>query len=131
MFTLIHELSHLWLGYEGVSIFDRLQPVKTKVEEFCNQVAAEFLVPSDEFKKAMQENQRENSDDLFQLIAKRFKVSPIVAARRALDMKYISKNRFFEFYNNYVKNIDTDKEISRKSKNTGGDFWHTQIVRIG
>jgi Zn-dependent peptidase ImmA (M78 family) len=131
MFTLIHELSHLWLGYEGVSIFDRLQPVKTKVEEFCNQVAAEFLVPSDEFKKAMQENQRENSDDLFQLIAKRFKVSPIVAARRALDMKYISKNRFFDFYNKYVKNIDTDKEISRKSKNTGGDFWHTQIVRIG
>ncbi len=51
MFTLIHELSHLWIGYEGVSNFDKLQPIKTVVEEFCNQVAAEFLVPSEEFKK--------------------------------------------------------------------------------
>jgi len=131
MFTLIHELSHLWVGYEGVSIFDKLQPVKTDVEEFCNQVAAEFLVPSDEFNKALGENQRENDYELFQIIARKFKVSPIVAARRALDMKYISKERFFEFYNNYVKGIDRDKKIQKKLKKTGGHFWNTQIVRVG
>jgi Zn-dependent peptidase ImmA (M78 family) len=80
MFTIIHELSHLWLGYEGVSNFDKLQPVKTDVEEFCNQVAAEFLVPSDEFKKALRVNLRKTDRELFQLIARRFKVSPLVAA---------------------------------------------------
>ena len=126
MFTIIHELSHLWLGYEGVSNCDELQPVKTDVEEFCNRVAAEFLVPSDEFKKALRDNQRENDRDFFQVLAKKFKVSPLVVARRALDMKYISKKRFFEFYNNYAK--DTKK---RKPKETGGDFWKTQGVRIG
>jgi Zn-dependent peptidase ImmA (M78 family) len=126
MFTIIHELSHLWLGYEGVSNFDELKPVETNVEEFCNQVAAEFLVPSDEFKKALKENQRENDYDLFQILARRFKVSPLVTARRALDMKYISKNRFFEFYNNYAKDIK-----KRKPKGTGGNFWNTQIVRVG
>jgi len=131
MFTLIHELSHLWLGYEGVSIFDKLQPVKTDVEEFCNQVTAEFLVPTHEFRNVMGEYKRDNDDALFLHVARRFKVSPIVAARRALDMKYISKARFFEFYNRYVKSIDTGKEIRRKSKKTGGHFWNTQIVRIG
>ena len=131
MFTLIHEFSHLWLGYEGVSIFKKLQPVKTNVEEFCNKVAAEFLVPSDEFKKALREHQREKDYDLFQILARRFKVSPLVTARRALDIKYISKDRFFEFYNKYVKGINTDKEIRKKLKKTGGHFWNTQIVRIG
>ncbi|HIJ52476.1 MAG TPA: ImmA/IrrE family metallo-endopeptidase [Planctomycetes bacterium] len=126
MFTIIHELSHLWLGYEGVSNFDELKPVETNVEEFCNQVAAEFLVPSDEFKKALKENQRENDYDLFQILARRFKVSPLVTARRALDMKYISKNRFFGFYDNYAKDIK-----KRKPKGTGGNFWNTQIVRVG
>jgi len=126
MFTLIHELSHLWLGYEGVSNFDELQPVETNVEDFCNRVAAEFLLPFDEFNRVLRENQRENDHNLFQIIARRFKVSPLAAARRALDLKYISKKRFFEFYNNYAK--DSKK---RKPKGTGGDFWKNQGVRIG
>ena len=126
IFTIVHELSHLWLGYEGVSNFDELQPVETNVEDFCNQVAAEFLVPSDEFKKALGENQSENDYDLFEILARRFKVSPLVAARRALDMKYINKKRFFEFYNNYTKDIK-----KRKPKGTGGNFWNSQTVRIG
>ena len=131
MFTVIHELSHLWLGYEGVSNFDKLQPVKTSIEEFCNRVAAEFLVPSAEFKKALQENQRENDYELFQIIARRFKVSPLVAARRALDMKCVSKNRFFEFYNHHVKDSERDRERRKAKKAGGGDFWKTQGVRIG
>ena len=126
IFTIVHELSHLWLGYEGVSNFDELQPVETNVEDFCNQVAAEFLVPSDEFKKALGENQSENDYDLFEILARRFKVSPLVAARRALDMKYINKKRFLEFYDNYTKDIK-----KRKSKGTGGNFWNSQTVRIG
>jgi Zn-dependent peptidase ImmA (M78 family) len=130
MFTIIHELSHLWLGYEGVSNLNKLQPVKTNVEEFCNQVAAEFLVPSDEFKKVLGERKQENDYELFRIIARRFKVSPLVAARRALDIKYISKNRFFEFYNNHVKESERER-IARKKKKTGGHFWNTQIVRIG
>ena len=131
MFTIIHELSHLWLGYEGVSNFNKLQPVKINIEEFCNHVAAEFLVPSDEFNKALRVNQRENDQELFQMIARRFKVSPLVAARRALDMKYISKNRFFEFYNNHVKESERDREKRKAKKERTGDFWKTQGVRIG
>lgn len=126
MFTIIHELSHLWLGCEGVSNFDELKPVETNVEEFCNKVAAELLVPTDEFKKALGEHRSKSDYDLFQILARRFKVSPIVTARRALDMKYISKNRFFVFYDNYAKNVK-----KRKSKETGGNFWNTQIVRVG
>jgi len=130
MFTLIHELSHLWIGYEGVSNFNRLLPVQIKVEEFCNQVAAEFLVPSEQFKKVVEENKGKSDRVFFDIVARRFKVSPLVAARRALDMKCISKQRFFEFYNNHL--IESEKyRAKRKAKKSGGHFWNTQTVRIG
>lgn len=131
MFTIIHELSHLWLGYEGVSNFNKFQPVKTNVEEFCNRVSAEFLVPSDEFKRVWREDQRESDSESFQVLARRFKVSPLVAARRAMDMKCVSKSRFFEFYNTHVAESERDRARRKSKKEQGGHFWNTQGVRIG
>ena len=43
-FTLVHELAHLWLGATGVS---GGLPSKG-IEQFCNDVASEFLLPSTE-----------------------------------------------------------------------------------
>jgi Zn-dependent peptidase ImmA (M78 family)/transcriptional regulator with XRE-family HTH domain len=43
-FTLLHELAHLWLGATGVSgAF-----AETGIEQFCNDVAADFLLPAPE-----------------------------------------------------------------------------------
>src|SRR5699024_535018 len=42
LFTLIHELAHIWIGQTGVS--DANPQTKRKEEIFCNAVAAEFLV---------------------------------------------------------------------------------------
>ncbi len=131
MFTIIHELSHLWLGYEGVSNFNQMQPVESKVEQFCNKVAAEFLVPSDEFKKALKANPVNDDDQVFQTLGRRFKVSPLVTARRALDMQCISKKRFFEFYNRHIEESQRIREIRKAKKGNRADFWKTQGVRIG
>lgn len=43
-FTLLHELAHLWLGATGVSG----SYADTRIERFCNEVAATFLLPSTE-----------------------------------------------------------------------------------
>lgn len=43
-FTLIHELAHIWLGLTGVSGLDN----EHSVEQFCNEVAGEFLLPKKE-----------------------------------------------------------------------------------
>ncbi len=52
MFTLAHELAHIWLGPvgEGLSGFDDLFPGGTEVETFCDRAAAEFLLPARELK---------------------------------------------------------------------------------
>lgn len=46
-FTLLHEVTHLWLGFTGVSggTFER------EIERFCNQVASEILLPAAELEQ--------------------------------------------------------------------------------
>jgi hypothetical protein len=53
-------------------------------------------------------------------------VSPIVVARRAMDLKLISKNQFFAFYNAYMDAVAEKKE----RQNSGGDFYATSKKRI-
>lgn len=52
MFTLAHELAHLWLGSDGIINFRMMLPEDFKEERFCDKVAAEFLVPAAEFQAA-------------------------------------------------------------------------------
>jgi Zn-dependent peptidase ImmA (M78 family) len=65
-------------------------------------------------------------DDSFLTLARQFKVSPIVIARRARDKRLITKEHFFSFYRSH-----TAKEKQKKDDSTGGDFWRTQNVRLG
>jgi Zn-dependent peptidase ImmA (M78 family) len=122
MFTIAHELAHLWLGLDAVSGFSATLPANDKSEKFCNKVAAEFLIPAKDFSQAWEET--ELTADRYKQLAKQFKVSPIVVARRALDMNYISQQAFSEFYREYVK-------AELKAKGSGGDFFATQHVRVG
>lgn len=126
MFTIAHEVAHLWINREGVSNLEAMQPPPIRVEQWCNEVAAEFLVPVAELSEAWEH--AKHSKEPYQTLAARFKVSTIVAARRVLDLGLISKKQFFEFYDNYQKDERRKKEAK---KNKGGDFWSTQSVRVG
>lgn len=47
-FTLLHELTHLWLGETSVS--GGFPPART-VEKFCNDVASRYLLPPDDLQR--------------------------------------------------------------------------------
>jgi Zn-dependent peptidase ImmA (M78 family) len=125
MFTLAHELAHLWLGTGGVFNLPDFQPSEDAVEKFCNRVAAEVLIPTRELKACWP--QAEAGDDPFHALARRFKVSPMVAARRVLDEGLISREQFYTFLNAYQ--ADERRKTARKS--SGGNFYRTQDVRVG
>lgn len=125
MFTIAHEVAHLWINREGVSNFEAMQPPPSRVERWCNEVAAEFLVPAAELSGIWPQARR--ADEPYQFLAARFKVSSIVAARRALDLNFISKRQFFDFYDSYQR----DERRKQAKKSTDGNFWNTQNVRIG
>lgn len=126
MFTLAHELAHVWLGSEGegVSGFDGIFPGDARVEKFCDQTAAEFLVPVRELKARWREVMGESQP--FELLARRFKVSPIIIGRRAMDLRLVDRQSFFEFYETYTK-----RERQRAGQAGGGDFYQNQNTRVG
>jgi Zn-dependent peptidase ImmA (M78 family) len=125
IFTLAHELVHIWLGVGGVFNLRNMQPSDNQVEIFCNQVAAEFLVPKDAI--MLKWKDARYAENPFHELARHFKVSPLVTARRALDLGLISKEHFFAFYNEYMENAET----RATTKSGGGDFYQTQKLRIG
>lgn len=124
MFTLAHELAHVWLGREGVSGFEDLFPGGSQIEEFCDKAAAEFLVPERELKACWSDAKR--AERPFEDLARRFRVSPIVAGRRAMDLRLVDRETFFTFYRAYIA------EERRRSKGPGGgDFYNNQNTRVG
>lgn len=125
MFTLAHELAHLWIGEGGIFDLPEMQSGGDQRERFCNRVAAEFLVPAAELRRFWPNANREAEP--FLAIAREFKVSPIVAARRALDLGLIDQPRFFEFYRAY----QTDERRKAAKAKGGGDFYNNQNVRLG
>ncbi|MEJ5352650.1 MAG: ImmA/IrrE family metallo-endopeptidase [Melioribacteraceae bacterium] len=120
MFTLAHELAHIWIGESAGFDFRYLQPADNPTEILCNKIAAEFLVPEKKLKTVL------TTDKSIEKIARVFKVSQIVVARRLLDIGEIDKTKFLEFYNEYIKR-DFDK---KEEKEGGGDFYKTQRKRL-
>jgi Zn-dependent peptidase ImmA (M78 family) len=125
MFTLAHELAHVFFGSSAAFDLRRLMPAEDATEQACNQVAAEFLVPE----RLMRQVWPSVPDDpsRFQEMARRFKVSELVVARRALDLGLIGRDDFFAFYDSY----QTAERRAASQQPQGGDFYANQTLRIG
>jgi Zn-dependent peptidase ImmA (M78 family) len=125
IFTLIHELAHLWIGESGVFNHTIEQiSFQKQIEKQCNQIAAEFLVPKNLFK------QQWNHNPDFETLAKKFKVSSIVIARRALDLNLIGEDDFFTFWYQQKKRWEEQKETKNDQKNSG-NFYQNCRVGLG
>ncbi|MEZ5593895.1 MAG: XRE family transcriptional regulator [Gammaproteobacteria bacterium] len=114
LFTLIHELAHIWIGKSGIS--DASPDTHRKEEVFCNAVAAEFLVPEVEFKAYWQET--ENWKDNLSVLEAHFRVSTWVIARRALSLGNIS----LDDYRGYVDELL--EQYRKKEKSQGGPTYY-------
>ena len=120
MFTLIHELAHIWIGESAGFDLDNMLPADDPLEILCDKIAAEFLVPSEMLLKIYR------SEQSIKTLSRFFKVSPIVIGRRLLDLKLIGKAEFFKFYNEYIDFINKKKE----NQGSGGNFYATARKRI-
>jgi len=120
MFTLIHELAHIWLGESAGFDNQQMLPANDPVEKLCDQVAAEFLVPE----LFLKEKWKDSKD--IKYLSRVFKVSPIVIARRCMDLNLITKTAFFDFYNNYIQ----DYQFKKDNQKSGGNFYATAKKRI-
>jgi len=122
MFTLAHELAHIWLGETALSDVGPITMPSNKVEVWCNQVAAELLVPLSALQEAHDslKSLREELDHL----ARWFKVSTLVILRRLHDAGKLTREELWQAYN---KEVDRLLAISKKG---GGNFYLTLPARV-
>ena len=123
MFTLAHELAHVAFGSSAAFDLRQMQPATNPIEQACNRVAAEYLVPE----TLLRQMWKQENVGSYETLARAFKVSQIVVARRLLDLKFISREEFFEFYDEYTTRERKQKETGE----SGGNFYATAAQRIG
>ena len=122
MFTLAHELAHLWLGESALSSADIGGREGRDVERWCNWVAAELLVPLALFKEEFKRN--EELSNALNRLARRFKVSTLVILRRMRDARYLS---FPEYRQAYEAELERLLFISKSS---GGNYYNSQPYKL-
>lgn len=121
MFTLAHEIAHLWLGASGVSDASAAAPTHA-TERWCNQVAAEFLLPMADFQR--ERRLGESVGDAKQRLAAAFKLSTLVVLRRMFDGGWLRRDEFEDEYEGELRFLVS------KPKGAGGNFYLTQAARV-
>lgn len=124
MFTLVHELAHLWLGESGVSNATLTDAPARSNEVWCNAVAAEVLVPLGELKSHLP--LREALDDAVKKLCRLFKVSSLVMLRRLCDAGALSRTQFDKAYKKELGRLSSLKDQSAG----GGNFYNTEAARV-
>lgn len=127
IFSLLHELAHVLFKRSGISVFDderleALPPHDRAIEKFCNAVAAETLVPLQDFRVQIAQWQVEPkaaTDAQFGELADRYNVSRAVILRRLLDENRVSR----QFYQRKTAEWDAQQT---EAGGSGGNYYATQ-----
>ena len=122
IFTLVHELVHVLIGESASFDFSSDFEHTNEIERFCNQVAANFLVP-EQLLKAYYDEVADSEQ--YAPLARKFKVSQLVVARRLLDTGIIHKAQFLAFYKKYTA------ELASNKKPSGGNFYNSVPYKVG
>ena len=125
MFTLAHELAHLWLGASALSNIGAapLQGFRNE-EVWCNAVAAELLVPLEAVRAELRDD--EPLDETLSRLARTFKVSTLVILRRLLDAGWLDRAAFDAAWEQELGRL---RALTQKGSG-GGNFYHTTLARV-
>ena len=127
LFSLLHETVHVWLGKN--SLFNNPEWSNEHVsllEQKCNAVAAELLVPAADFSEIWESSIP--VEDMIERAARHFRCSKAVILRRAYEMKRIPRDV-------YARMLALQKERwehakAQKKKSSGGDFYNTLLSNL-
>ncbi|MDQ6949472.1 MAG: ImmA/IrrE family metallo-endopeptidase [Actinomycetota bacterium] len=125
IFTLAHELAHLWLGESALSDADLTIRPSLVGERWCNEVAAEFLVPM--ALVAAEFNESEERTAALDRLAIRFKVSTLVVLRRLHDAGHLGWDAYRLAYQTELARV---LALLGERADSGGNFYNTQPVRV-
>jgi Zn-dependent peptidase ImmA (M78 family) len=122
MFTLAHELAHIWLGQSALSDVGLGATPSHQAEIWCNAVAAELLVPIAIFRHEYHGGAELRGE--LDRLARRFKVSTLVILRRIHDVGGFTREELWQAYREELK------RLMAFPKREGGSFYSTLAMRV-
>ncbi len=124
IFTLAHELGHLWTGTSGISNPEAeiRKKEQLEIERLCNRVAAELLAPAQVFQERWQTQD-------YRELAKEFRVSTLVVLIRGYELGLLPFQEFQTLYVEAEQEIQAASE--QEARSSGGDFYRTFQSRNG
>lgn len=139
LFTLVHELAHIWIAQTGIS--NEVEPdLKEKdkfhpVELFCNEVAANALMPK-EIIFNYEAKSFASSKEVFK-IAKQLGVSSFALLVRALNLEIISTSEYKKLkiqadsdFAEYLRREAEKKAKQKEKEKPGGpNYFLLQLNR--
>ena len=125
VFSLLHETAHVWIGQNSLYNLPTESTQKvSRTEVLCNAVAAEILVPAKLFAEAWEKEFAENLEARIGAVVQGFPCSREVIARRAADLRLITKA-------DYARLIAAWRNCAAEKKNSsGGNFLTTVKSRL-
>jgi len=127
VFTLAHELAHLWLGETGLDDINLGRRADNATERWCNAVAAELLVPAEHLRERYRETESPQSQ--LGALASAYKVSTLVVLRRLCEIDILDWQEFRDAYDAEAAKV---RELSADNPGGGGgDFYGTHALRVG
>jgi Zn-dependent peptidase ImmA (M78 family)/transcriptional regulator with XRE-family HTH domain len=128
VFSLLHELAHLWRGEGGISNANPFESDSDAagVEQFCNAVAAEFLLPTSELLASWRQHaSRDDPRSAIESVARSFGVSSSAAACRLWKLGEISDELWWSLFREYGRRWQEARAAMKDRE--GGPSYH--VVR--
>jgi Zn-dependent peptidase ImmA (M78 family) len=131
--TLLHEVAHIWLGASGISG----SLAERKVEQFCDSVASELLMPEQELQDIFPFESLHKFDaaiDAIDKFASDRKISSRLIAFRLLRRNAISQEGFNDlsahFYQRWQEVRDRQKQRAKDAAG-GPSYYVLKRMRLG
>lgn len=124
IFTLAHELAHIWLGESALSDADLGVQATHEAERWCNGVAGEMLVPLEALRSGF--DARADLTEELDRLARRFKSSTLVVLRRVHEAGFLPWDAYRRAYGTEFRRV---MELVGTGGG-GGDFYNTQPARV-
>ncbi|MCC5476872.1 ImmA/IrrE family metallo-endopeptidase [Streptomyces barringtoniae] len=126
IFTVVHELCHIWLGESALSDAAMAKKSDNEAELWCNRVAAEVLVPLVEIRS---EYGGDATVAELERLARRYRVSTLVVLKRLYDAGFLQ-------WDDYQARYAAERQrvvaaMAGREGESGGSFYNTQPLRLG
>ena len=140
IFSLFHELAHLLIGENGITrsgifssgafsggIIRSTKLTSKEIEDFCDQFAAEFLVPSDDLNTRL--NYSIYDDDEIEELANHYKVSRPVILLKLVKKGILTQENYWEKMDQWTE--DYKRKRTDRTTSSGGSYYNTRAAYLG